>query len=355
MTYPDGCKIDNVMSFIIESLAKIIFVIGAVLSVVPLMTWIERRGSALIQDRLGPNRVGPWGLLQPLADMIKFFFKEELIPQGANRTYFILAPFIALTPALITFAVIPFGPPTTLFGLLSEPIKLQIADVNVGILYIFAIASLGVYGIVLAGWSSNSKYPLLGGLRSSAQMISYEIALGLSAVGVLMQAGSLKLSRVVEAQEGYWFIFPQFIGFIIFLVSSFAETNRLPFDLPEAEPELVAGYHTEYSSMKFALFYMAEYANMITASALIVTLFFGGWQGLPIGGWLGLDMNRYWFLPVLWFSAKVAFFLFLFVWVRWTIPRFRYDQLMGLGWKVFFPISIFNIMLTAFLIQGGIL
>lgn len=340
---------------ILISLIKIIVVLGVLLSSVPILTWVERRGSALIQDRLGPNRVGPFGLFQPLADAIKFFFKEDLIPAQANKVFFVLAPFISLFPALVTFAVIPFGPPTTLFGLLDEPVKLQIADINVGILYIFAIASLGVYGLVLAGWSSNSKYSLLGGLRSAAQMISYELAMALSVVGVLMMAGSLKLSEVVAIQEKYWLVGPQIIGFIVFLAASFAETNRLPFDLPEAESEIVAGYHTEYSSMKFALFFMAEYANMVVASALIVTLYFGGWQGLPLGGWLSLPMEQYWYLPVLWFAAKVSFFLFLFIWVRWTLPRFRYDQLMNLGWKVFFPLSLINILITGGLMVGGVL
>jgi NADH-quinone oxidoreductase subunit H len=340
---------------ILISLVKIIVVLGVLLGLVPILTWVERRGSALIQDRLGPNRVGPFGLFQPLADGIKFFFKEDLIPAQANKVFFVLAPVISLFPALVTFAVIPFGPPTTFFGLLAEPVKLQIADLDVGILYIFAIASLGVYGLVLAGWSSNSKYSLLGGLRASAQMISYEVAMALSVVGVLMMAGSLKLSEVVAIQERYWLVGPQIIGFIVFLAASFAETNRLPFDLPEAESEIVAGYHTEYSSMKFALFFMAEYANMVVASALIVTLFFGGWQGLPLGGWLSLPMEGYWFLPVVWFAVKVSFFLFLFIWVRWTLPRFRYDQLMGLGWKVFFPLSLINILITGVLIVGGVL
>ena len=341
--------------FLAVSIIKIIVVVGVMLSSVPVLTWVERRGAALIQDRLGPNRVGPFGLLQPLADGLKFFFKEEVIPAQANKVFFVLAPFISLIPALVTFAVIPFGPPTTIFGWLKEPIKLQISDINVGILFIFAIASLGVYGIVLGGWSSNSKYSLLGGLRSAAQMISYEVAMALSVVGVLMMAGSLKLSQVVSAQGAYWYVGPQILGFIVFLAAAFAETNRLPFDLPEAESEIVSGYNTEYSSMKFALFFMAEYASMIVASGLIVTLYFGGWQGLPIGGWLSLPLDDYWFLPVIWFGIKVSFFLFLFIWVRWTLPRFRYDQLMGLGWKVFFPLSLFNILLTGGLILTGLL
>jgi NADH-quinone oxidoreductase subunit H len=325
------------------TLLKIVVVFNAVMAVVTFLVWVERRVSAFIQDRLGPNRVGPFGLLQPFADAIKFINKEDLIPGQVDRRVFIIAPALSLIPALLTFAVIPFGGTLSLFG---WEIPLVITDVNIGILYIFALSSLGVYGIVLAGWSSNNKYSLLGGLRSSAQMISYELALGLSVVGVLLLTGSLSLREIVYAQYGLWNVMKQPLAFFIFLVAVFAETNRLPFDLPEAETELVAGYHTEYAGMKFAMFFMAEYANMVTASALVVTLFFGGWMipflstPEPSPWWLSL-------LEILAFGVKVGVLLFLFVWVRWTIPRFRYDQLMRLGWKVLLPLALLNIFVTA--------
>jgi NADH-quinone oxidoreductase subunit H len=325
------------------TLLKIVVVFNAVMAVVTFLVWVERRVSAFIQDRLGPNRVGPFGLLQPFADAIKFINKEDLIPGQVDRRVFIIAPALSLIPALLTFAVIPFGGTLSLFG---WEIPLVITDVNIGILYIFALSSLGVYGIVLAGWSSNNKYSLLGGLRSSAQMISYELALGLSVVGVLLLTGSLSLREIVYAQYGLWNVVKQPLAFFIFLVAVFAETNRLPFDLPEAETELVAGYHTEYAGMKFAMFFMAEYANMVTASALVVTLFFGGWMipflstPEPSPWWLSL-------LEILAFGVKVGVLLFLFVWVRWTIPRFRYDQLMRLGWKVLLPLALLNIFVTA--------
>lgn len=333
------------------SIVKVALVLFVVLTLVAYLTYAERRISAFIQDRLGPNRVGPFGLLQPLADGAKFIFKEDIIPDAANKPFYILAPAVSLVTAIIALAVIPigYGFDTTLFGLLEEPIriKFQIADINAGLLYVLAITSLGVYGIVLGGWSSNSKYSLLGGLRSAAQMISYELSLGLSIIGVIAIAGSLRLNDIVDAQAKVWFAIPQVLGFLIFLISSFAETNRLPFDLPEAEPELVAGYHTEYSSMKFAMFFMAEYTNMITASALTVCLFLGGWYPLPFGGWFGIDVNKYWFLPPIVFIGKVLFLLFFFIWVRWTLPRFRYDQLMRLGWKVLFPLAVLNLIITS--------
>lgn len=325
------------------TLVKIFIVFNAVMAVVTYLVWVERRVSAFMQDRLGPNRVGPYGLLQPLADALKFIFKEDLIPAQVIRPVFILAPALSLIPALITFAVIPFGGTLSLFG---QEIPLIITDVNIGVLYVLAISSLGVYGVVLAGWASNNKYSLLGGLRSAAQMISYELSLGLSLVGVLLLTGSLSLWEVVYAQYGMWNIVKQPLAFFIFLVAMFAETNRLPFDLPECETELVAGYHTEYSAMKFAMFFMAEYANMVTASALAVTLFFGGWQiplvstPQPSSLWLSV-------LEALAFAVKVGVFLFLFVWVRWTVPRFRYDQLMALGWKVLLPLALLNIFVTA--------
>ncbi len=317
------------MDFLFATILKIALVMGLVLLAVAYLTWLERKVIGDIQVRYGPSRVGRFGLLQPIADGIKLMFKEDIVPANADRLIFLLAPAISIIPALIVFAVIPFGP------------SFVITDVNVGLLYVFAVTSLGVYGIVLAGWGSNSKYALLGGLRSSAQMVSYELSLGLSVIGVVMMAGSLSLVDIVEAQKGSWYgilprwnVIPQFLGFVIFLLSSNAELNRAPFDLPEAETELVAGFHTEYSSMKFAMFFMAEYANMIAASAMATTLFLGGWQGplLP---------------PVIWFLLKVFCFLFLFMWLRATLPRFRYDQLMGFGWKVLLPAALVNVMLTA--------
>ncbi len=320
------------MGFLLATLFKICLVVGLLLLAVAYLTWLERKVIGDIQVRFGPSRVGPFGLLQPIADGIKLMFKEDVVPANADRLIFFLAPALSFVPALIVFAVIPFGP------------SFVITDVNVGLLYVFAVASLGVYGSVLAGWASNSKYSLLGGLRSSAQMVSYELALGLSVLGVVMMTGSLSLVDIVEAQKGTWLgilprwnIFPQFLGFVIFLISSNAELNRAPFDLPEAETELVAGFHTEYSSMKFALFFMAEYANMIAVAALATTLFLGGWRGplLP---------------PVIWFLLKVFAFIFLFIWIRATLPRFRYDQLMGFGWKVLLPLALANVMFTAALI-----
>lgn len=317
------------MGFLLATLFKICLVVGLLLLAVAYLTWLERKVIGDIQVRFGPSRVGPFGLLQPIADGIKLMFKEDVVPANADRLIFFLAPALSFVPALIVFAVIPFGP------------SFVITDVNVGLLYVFAVASLGVYGSVLAGWASNSKYSLLGGLRSSAQMVSYELGLGLSVLGVVMMTGSLSLVDIVEAQKGTWLgilprwnIFPQFLGFVIFLISSNAELNRAPFDLPEAETELVAGFHTEYSSMKFALFFMAEYANMIAVAALATTLFLGGWRGplLP---------------PVIWFLLKVFAFIFLFIWIRATLPRFRYDQLMGFGWKVLLPLALANVMFTA--------
>ena len=323
---------------------KVLVVFAATMLGVLVMIYAERRVSAFMQDRVGPNRVGPKGVLQPIADGIKFLMKEDLVPERADKPIFILAPAILLIPALMTFAVIPFGSSINLFG---REIALQVADVNVGILYVLALTSISVYGIVLAGWSSNNKYSLLGGLRSSAQLISYELAMGLAVVSIILLAGSLRLNDIITDQQGSffsWNIFRQPLAFLIFLIAVYAETNRLPFDLSEAEQELVGGYHTEYSSMKFAMFFMAEYANMITAAALTVTLFFGGWD-VPLldEGSLGLFGAL---LSVLSFILKMAFFSFLFIWVRWTFPRFRYDQLMRLGWKVMLPLALFNIFLT---------
>ncbi len=332
------------MQPIVYDLIKIAGVIAVVMTVCAYAVLAERKVSAFIQDRIGPNRVGPWGLLQPLADFLKFIFKEDFTPQHVNRLYFILAPCISMIPALLIIAVIPFGPAV-------NGVKLVISDLNVGILWVFAIASLGVYGIVIAGWASNSKYPFLGGIRSSAQMISYEISMGLSVIPVFMQVGGLNLSNLVQYQiENHWLIaYPWlWLPFLIYLISAFAETNRLPFDLPESETELVAGYHTEYSSMKFALFFLAEYSNMVTQSALMVTLFFGGWSfpGVPEPstslGW-GLVAAGI-------FLAKVLVFLFFYIWVRWTLPRFRYDQLMHLGWKVLLPVGLANILIAGLIL-----
>lgn len=331
------------MEFIIISLIKIILVMLVVLTTVANLVYAERKVSAFIQNRIGPNRVGPWGLLQAPADVLKLFIKEDIVPAKANKFIHTLAPIISIVVAMTTIAVVPFGDRIVLFG---REIKLMIADVNIGVLYILAMTSLGVYGITLSGWSSNNKYSLLGGLRSSAQMISYELAMGLSVVGVVMVAGTLQLDRVVELQSGFaWNAFLTPIGFITFVVASFAETNRLPFDLPEAEPELVGGYHTEYSGMKFGTFFLAEYANMITSSALIVTLFLGGWQ-LPYLQSLGLPGQWMSVIQILAFVVKVLCVLFFYIWIRWTIPRFRYDQLMNLGWKVMLPLGLLNILVT---------
>ena len=330
------------MDFWLISLIKICAAIFLV--VLPLVAYsvlAERRISAWIQDRVGPNRVGPWGILQPMADGIKFILKEDFTPGHVRNVYFWLAPAIAMIPALMVLAVIPFG---SKLGSTDA----VIANLNVGILYTFGIVSLGVYGIVLAGYASNSKYPFLGGIRSSAQMISYEIAMGLSVVPVFMLVGDLNLGAVIDYQKsGVWLAFKQPLAFIIFLIAAFAETNRLPFDLPESETELVGGYHTEYSSMKFALFFLGEYAAMIAVSAMMVVLFFGGWT-LPFAGLnetaTSLGMG---FLQVGIFIGKLLMFMALFIWVRWMLPRFRYDQLMDLGWKRFVPLALANIVVTA--------
>jgi NADH-quinone oxidoreductase subunit H len=308
--------------------------------------WLERKVVGHMQNRWGPTRVGPFGLLQPAADGIKFLFKEDLTPPHVYKPLFLAAPMIAVVFALTSIAVIPFGNSFTAFG---YAIPLQITDVNIGLLFILGVTSVGVYGVALAGWSSNNKYSLLGGLRASAQMISYEISLGLSLVGVLIMSGTFSLRGIVDAQAGHiwgfiprWNVIPQFIGFFCYIMAAYAETNRIPFDLPEAETELVAGYHTEYSAMKFAMFFMAEYANMITVACLATLLFFGGWRG-PIFGPTVLQVV----LPVLYFVAKVVVFLFIYIWVRGTLPRFRYDQLMSFGWKFLLPLALVNLIATA--------
>jgi NADH-quinone oxidoreductase subunit H len=344
--------------FLTTSLVKIVGLLAVVLGIMNYTVYAERRISALIQDRLGPNRVGPAGLFQPIADAAKFLLKEDFTPGHVNKFYYWLAPCLAMIPAITTLAVIPFG--SSLFG-----VPMVIADINVGVLFVFAIASLGVYGIVLAGWSSNSKYPFLGGVRSTSQMISYELSLGLAVIPIFLLIGQLRLTAVVQYQiEHGWMIapfvgdwanphkwllaVPMMISFVVFTIAIFAETNRLPFDLPEAETELVGGYHTEYGSMKFGLFFLGEYVAMITGSAIIVTLFLGGWHfpGIPDGshGWIWGLAN------IFVFFSKVAVLLFVFIWVRWTLPRFRYDQLMRLGWVFFFEIALANIFVTAIIL-----
>lgn len=338
------------------SLAQIAAVMGVVMLTVMVLTLAERKVLGWMQDRMGPMEVGPYGVLQPIADGLKLFFKEDIIPAGANKFLFTLAPILALVPAMIGFAVIPFGPSLTieLFGMQIKPFV--ISDINIGILYILAFASIGAYGIILGGWSSNSKYSLLGGLRSAAQVISYELNVGLAIVGVILLSGSLSLVKITEAQAGgfwNWFViampFPQIFAFVVYVISSVAETNRVPFDLPEAESELVAGFFTEYSGMRFAFFFIAEYANMILVSCVAAALFLGGWNAPYPGtilGYIGLD-SLAWIENVVWFAAKVYFFLFLFFWLRATLPRLRYDQLMRFGWKVMLPIALGNIVLTA--------
>ena len=329
---------------IVAQLGVILVVFFALQMSAAVTVLMERKVAAFVQQRVGPYRTGPWGVLQPVADIVKLVFKEELRPRAADRFVFLLAPVISATAAFAAFAVVPFGAPTDFWGLLPEPIPLKVSDVNVGVLALFAVTSMGVYGIVLAGWSSNSKYSLLGGLRSSAQMISYELSYGMSLAAVLLMANSLSLSAVVDAQAGYWlgfiprwFVFPQFLGFLIFMISAIAETNRAPFDFPEAEQELVAGYHTEYSSMSFALFFLAEYINMVVVAGVAASLFLGGWHGPFLPEWLG------W----IWWLVKVFAILFFYIWMRWTLPRYRYDQLMQFGWKYLLPIAVLNLLLTA--------
>jgi NADH-quinone oxidoreductase subunit H len=338
------------MAFYIFTIFKMVIIFTIYMIGVAMLTLAERKISAWIQDRHGPNRVGK-GWLQPAADGLKNFMKEETMPEGVNKPLFVLAPIISFIPALLTWCVIPFGAPVpTRWG----RIDLVVAELPIGFLFILAISSLGVYGIVLAGWSSNNKYALLGGLRSSAQMISYEISMGMATIPVLLLAGNVSLNSIINQQAwGGWNVVNLTVAFFIFMVAAFAETNRLPFDLPEAESELIAGYHTEYSAMKFSLFFIAEYANMVTASALMATLFFGGWDVPftardnigPFSGWLSL-------LSIGIFLAKILFFVFVFMWVRWTVPRFRYDQLMSLGWKFMLPLALVYIVLIAAVMLG---
>jgi len=315
------------VQFVFWALVKILVILHAMLGIVSYMIFAERKIAGHMQARVGPNRVGPMGLFQPAADVLKLFFKEEFTPAGANKVIFHLAPMLAVIPALVVFSVVPFGPQGAL----------QVTDINVGLLLFLAMSSLGVYAITLGGWSSNNKYALLGGLRSSAQMISYELPMGLSTIGVLLIAGSLSLVDIVKAQEHAWFVLYQPAAFLVFMITALAETNRAPFDLPEAEAELVAGFHTEYSSMKFGLFFLGEFMNVISISCIAVVLFLGGWNG----PWLPES------LKFLWFFLKLGALLFFFIWVRWTFPRLRYDQLMNLGWKVLLPVSLANVVLTS--------
>ncbi len=338
----------NILEQIIIPIIKVLFIAHLLVIGVMAMIWSERRVSGWMQDRLGPNRVGPQGLLQPIADGIKFLFKEDLIPNHVDKPLYVLAPAMLLIPAMITIAVVPFGGDILIAGL-DDPISLQIADINVGILYILAIASLGVYGVVIGAWASNNKYSLLGGLRSSAQMISYELTLGLAIIGVLMLSESLSLRTIAKEQGSNmweWNFLIHFPAFLAFTTAMFAETNRLPFDLAEAEQELVAGYHTEYSSMKFAIFFMAEYMNMIVGSAVVVTLFLGGWHFFGLENIGGEGSILAGLISFAIFFIKTGIFLFIFIWVRWTLPRFRYDQLMNFGWKFLLPVALTSIVVT---------
>ena len=339
---------------VLITLIKIAVVVFVMLTAIAYLTWLERKVVAHIQSRWGPYLVGYFGLLQPLADGAKFILKEDIVPLEADTIIYWLAPFLGFTLALLSIAVIPFGEGFAFHG---HTITFEITDLNIGLLFIFAVTSLGVYSVALAGWSSNSKYPLLGGLRSSAQMISYELAMGLGVVGAIMISGTLSLRGIVDGQAGFfhlhgintyiphWNIFLQPVGFLLYFTAAVADTNRVPFDLPEGESELVGGYHTEYSSMKFAMFFMSEYANMITVSCLATILFFGGWHGPIFGPYLLRVL-----LPVFWFCLKLFCFLFFYIWMRGTLPRFRYDQLMAFGWKFLVPVGMLNVLATSFVV-----
>ena len=335
------------MTILLVWLIKVLLIYGGLLGTAALYTLAERKIAAWIQWRIGPNRVGPWGLLQPLADGVKFIFKEEVVPAGANRFLFRLAPILSAGPAMLTVAVIPFAGDITILG---HATTLSITDLDISAIYVVAIGGLGVYGVILGGWSSNSKYSLLGGLRASAQMVSYELALILCILSVVLVSGSLDLREIVAAQSGaiwHWNLFSQPLAFVLFVIATFAETNRHPFDFAECEPELVGGFHTEYSSMKFALFFLGEYCAMIVMASLTTTFFLGGgevpfWAGAP------------WYVQLPAFLVKTSFFLFLFLWVRWTLPRFRFDQLMALGWKVMLPLALANVFVYGALVSLGV-
>jgi NADH-quinone oxidoreductase subunit H len=349
--------IPNELIFFILKVIACSIAFGAVLMVVAYTVLAERKILGYIQGRIGPNRVGPWGLLQPFADLFKFILKEDLIPDKATYFVYFLAPLIALICALMPMVVYPFGPEIDLgwipyVGQYLGKFPLVIARFDVSLLFVLAITSVGVYGIALAGWASNNKYSLMGGLRSSAQMISYELAMGMSVIGVILVSGSVDLYTIVQKQASglNWFIIPQIIGFIVFLIAAFAETNRVPFDLPEAETELVAGFHTEYSALKFALFFMAEYVNMFTVSAMCTTLYLGGWHVPGLSYIFAVGTLPYVIISTLAFFLKIFAFLFFYIWVRGTLPRFRFDQLMNFGWKFLLPLAIFNVVLTATLV-----
>jgi len=332
---------------VVEKLVLIIVVVMASLVIAMYTTFAERKVAAILQDRRGPNRAGPFGILQPLADGLKLFFKEEIIPNFSSKFLFILGPCLAMMTAIMTSAVIPWGNKLELFG---RDISLQIADINIGILYVFGVVSLGVYGIMIGSWASNNKFSLMGGLRAASQIISYELAMGISLIALLMVTGTLSLKEmVVQQQNGYWNIVYQPLGFLIFLICAFAECNRTPFDLPEAENELIGGYHTEYSSMKLGFYLFSEYINMFISSVIMATLFFGGYD-IPFVNEANLSPNIAALLGVIALMVKVVFFIFLFMWVRWTIPRFRYDQLMHLGWRILIPLALFNMLVT-----GGVI
>ena len=334
-------------ALVLEKVIFIAIIISISLVVAMYATWGERKIAAFIQDRLGPNRAGPLGLFQPLADGLKLFMKEEIIPSSSNKWLFILGPSLAMITAMLTSAVIPWGDKLELFG---RTISLQIADVNIGILYVFGVVSLGVYGIMIGAWASNNKFSLMGGLRAASQIISYELAMGIVIIALLMTTGTLSLGEMVTQQHtGWWNFFKQPVGFVIFLICAFAECNRTPFDLAEAENELIGGYHSEYSSMKLGFYLFAEYINMFISSAVIVTLYFGGYDIIPFydeSAW-GFSVNTMAALGALALFVKIVFFIFFFMWVRWTIPRFRYDQLMNLGWKSLIPLALLNMLVTA--------
>lgn len=331
------------LSILLEKTILVVVVFAITLVIAMYATLAERKVAAFMQDRVGPDRAGPFGMFQPLADGIKFFMKEEIIPTESNKFLFILGPSIAMLTACLTSAVIPWSTPVEIYG---RVIPLQIADINIGVLYIFGIVSVGVYGIMIGGWASNNKYSLLGAIRASSQMISYELGMGLSLIALIMMTGSLSLNEIIEQQRGFhWNIFYQPLAFLIFLICAFAECNRAPFDLAECETELVGGYHTEYSSMKLGFYMFAEYINLFVSSALLALLFLGGYN-FPFMDSLGLSANAISIIGLFVFFAKIFFFIFLFMWVRWTLPRFRYDQLMRLGWQVLIPLAIANILIT---------
>jgi NADH-quinone oxidoreductase subunit H len=332
-----------ISTYIIFKIVLVVAVFAISLGIAAYSTYAERKIAAFLQDRVGPDRAGPFGLLQPLADGVKMFMKEELIPGGSNKFLFILGPSLAMLTACMTSAAIPWGAGLTING---QNFAMQIADINIGVLYVFAVVSFGVYGIMVGGWASNNKYSLLGAIRASSQMISYEVAMGLAIIAVIMMTGSLSLKDIADGQSGgRWNVFYQPLGFLIFLICAFAETNRAPFDLPECETELVGGYHTEYSSMKLGFYLFAEYINMFISAAIIATLYFGGFQTPFLGRFIS-DPNLLAIAGTICFFGKIFFFIFFFMWIRWTLPRFRYDQLMNLGWKVLIPLSIANIFIT---------